>query len=99
MRCPGCSAIVPGEHTPGGPMLCKQCGAKLQISRTRMRCIFLVILLASIALPFLLGFSGWSVAVAGAVAFVCLNLISARIELRFFPPPLEPFDPTIRHWG
>ena len=80
-------------------MVCQGCGTKLQISRSRLRRGFWWGFAASVFLAWCLGFKGWALILAILVANVVIGIACARLELRYFPPPLEPFDPNARHVG
>jgi hypothetical protein len=99
MRCPNCGAIVPGAHTPGGPMVCENCRAQLQLSRQRLRASLWWEVGASVSACLLLGFRGWELVAASVIGLVPAGIVITRIQLRFFPPPLEPFNSQVRHWG
>ncbi len=73
MRCPSCNLTVPGIHQWGGPLECAQCHAKLQISQRRIRAKFAIVLAASAAIPALLGYRGWSLAIAAVAGNIAIT--------------------------
>lgn len=98
MRCPICGSVVPGSHAPGGTLECKHCNAKLQIARKRLRASFRISVLIAFAFCFFIGFRGWALVLASIAGYFVVGYISADIQMRFVPPPLEPFDPGARHF-
>ena len=92
MRCPQCGSTVPGEHELGGPIICTNCQARLQVSRRRSSRLGYAVLAASIAGCYLAGLRGGDLAVAVPACSLVLAVIATRLELRFCPPLLEAFD-------
>lgn len=90
--CPRCGAHVPSAHPPGRPFVCPQCGAELQHEvRGARRGGYLALALACvIALAF--GARGWWLLVWGLALWFPSILAIASVELRYFPPKLEPWD-------
>lgn len=56
-------------------------------------------LILTIALSLALGIHGWQFAWFVPACFLVIVLSLVPLEMRFCPPPLEPFDPNARHWG
>ena len=90
--CPFCGAVVPNERCPGEPYECASCRAKLQMRKKGSGKLLYSAVAISVAVGWVGGARGLGLVTAAAIIFFVAFGVLVWLQLRFFPPPFEPYD-------